>query len=56
MQQFIAAYEEFRDAEQKLPVTLEIIYGHAWKIPEQSDSEVIIPVSEIRRSGVFFTE
>lgn len=56
MQQFIAAYEEFRDAEQKLPVTLEIIYGHAWKIPEQSDSEVIIPVSAIRRSGVFFTE
>lgn len=56
MEQFIAIYEEFRDAEQKLPVTFEVIYGHAWKIPEQSSSEVIVPVSEIRRSGIIFTD
>lgn len=56
MQQFIAVCEEFRDSDQKLPVTLEIIYGHAWKIPEQSGSEVIIPVSQIRNSRGFFTD
>jgi len=46
------AYEDFRDAEGKLPVTVEVIYGLAWsgqrpdtRLP---DGEFEIPVNELK--------
>ena len=40
----LSAYEKFR-TDGKLPVTFEVIYGHAWKPP--SRQSILTP--EIRR-------
>jgi malonyl-CoA O-methyltransferase len=48
---FIQSYEKFRNAEGLIPVTYEVIYGHAWGSEEmqksQKKSEVVIPVTAI---------
>lgn len=46
------AYEQFRDAEGKLPVTIEVIYGLAWSGqrragPRSADGEFEFPVGEL---------
>ena len=43
LQKMIKAYEQFR-VDRLVPVTHEIVYGHAW-VPEQknSDSAVVVP-------------
>ncbi len=53
--QVIATYETYRNADQVLPSTYEVIYGHAWS-PALSfgavmneQSEVHIPLSSIRK-------
>lgn len=44
------AYEQFRDAEGRLPATYEVIYGHAWGAQQRrSGSEVQVPVDVLRR-------
>jgi malonyl-CoA O-methyltransferase len=48
---FVQSYEKFRNAEGLIPVTYEIIYGHAWGGEEvqksQKKSEVVIPITAI---------
>lgn len=49
--QMVEYYEAYRQ-EGLLPATYEIIYGHAWRLPEAdsgSSKDVIIPVDQIRR-------
>ena len=55
LQQCAKAYESFRNEQGKLPVTYEIVYGHAF-VPAASDrahanaqGEVNIPLSAIRK-------
>lgn len=51
-QAFENAYQQYRTAEGKYPLTYEAIYGHAWKAPEavvQDPFETRILVSDIRR-------
>lgn len=48
------AYEQFRDAEQRLPVSCEIIYGQAWgrdpgATRPLADGEARVPLSAIGR-------
>lgn len=46
------AYKKFLTAENKLPVTCEIIYGHAWKLKKpvkNSTGEFAIPIAKIKR-------
>ena len=45
--QAASRYEQFRDADGRLPATLEVIYGHAWK-PQPPRSPKGKPVIEIR--------
>ncbi len=45
------AYEEFRDTEGKLPLSFEIVYGHACRLsPRSNNNDVIIPIDAIRRA------
>lgn len=49
---FTDAYEKFRNDEGLIPVTYEIIYGHAWgakKANSKQEAEIAIPVSSITR-------
>jgi malonyl-CoA O-methyltransferase len=51
LQKMIAAYEKLRDAEKGLPVTYEVVYGHALGqvAPQFSQDEVMISVEQIKR-------
>lgn len=52
-QRFVAAYETHRNAEGRLPLTYEVVYGLAWKpMSDRKDSsgEVRISIEKIRRS------
>ena len=43
-------YEQFRDAEQRLPATYEVIYGHAWGAEQRrAGAEVHVPVEVLKR-------
>lgn len=49
-----AAYEQFRRADGLLPVTCEVVYGHAWgplqnPTRPRSDGEAIFPLAQLRR-------
>lgn len=49
---FAMHYEKLRNAEGLLPVTYEVIYGHAFgaeKIPQEEKKEIRIPISAIKR-------
>ena len=58
LQRLRAACEPFRDAGGRLPVTCEVIYGHAW-VPEgvpvrsrrgaSGSGEVLVPISSLKR-------
>ena len=50
-----AALEKSRDAEGRLQITLEVIYGHAWKLREShgispEDGIVNFPLDRLRRN------
>ncbi len=51
----LKAYEQFRTADEKLPATYEVVYGHAWgneapaKQQQNDDGTVHIPISQLRR-------
>lgn len=52
-QQLVAAYEKLRNSAGLLPVTYEVVYGHAW-MSEHSPQRTVgnavqIPVSQIKR-------
>jgi len=43
-----AALEQQRDpAKGRIPLTVELIYGHAWRMAKRSSSEVAIAVDSI---------
>lgn len=45
-----AAYEQFRDADGRLPVSYEVVHGHAWAPQQrQIDGETRISVDALRR-------
>lgn len=48
------AYEQFRDADGRLPATYEVIYGHAWGTRQHqgSDGEVRISVDAVTRKSI----
>lgn len=55
LQGMVAAYEQFRDEDGRLPATFEVVYGHAW-VPEQprqtrdaDTGEVRVPLDSLRR-------
>lgn len=52
-QRFEKAYEAFRDGSGKLPVTFEVIYGHAWgnalPVSTQSGTETLVPITSLTR-------
>lgn len=52
-QTFLKNYEHYRNSDGKLPVTHEIIYGHAWgsvaATHDDHDGEVSIPIASIKR-------
>lgn len=49
-----AAYEKFRGADGLLPVTYEVVYGHAW-LPQagvsmqRDDGTAVFPIAQLRR-------
>ncbi|HRD66130.1 MAG TPA: malonyl-ACP O-methyltransferase BioC [Candidatus Competibacter sp.] len=50
-----AAYEQFRRADGLLPVTCEVVYGHAWGPLQnpprlRSDGAAIFPLTQLRRT------
>ncbi len=52
--QMLAAYEQFRRTDNTLPVTYEVIYGHAWggkpnQQQRRQDGAVTIPLSALKR-------
>jgi len=56
LQQLTAAYETFRNQDNLLPLSYEVIYGHAWKTdsrktgtgsPVQADGSIAIPLSTL---------
>ena len=54
LQAMIAAYEQFRDDDGRLPATFEVVFGHAW-VPEQpqqsrdpASGEVRVPLSTLK--------
>ena len=55
LQQMLSAYEQFRNSDNQLPATYEVVYGHAWGSdisPRQlhdDDGAVHIPLSQLRR-------
>lgn len=56
LNKLISAYENFRNQENFLPVTCEVVYGQAWGIDLSTlnkkgttSSEVIVPISAIKR-------
>ena len=59
LQQLISAYEAFRNQDNLLPASYEVIYGHAWKGVAQavttqrlSDGSISVPLSVLRdKSG-----
>jgi malonyl-CoA O-methyltransferase len=49
-----AAYERFRDADGRLPVSYEVVHGHAWRLAQapRADGpagETLVPVDALRR-------
>jgi malonyl-CoA O-methyltransferase len=48
------AYERFRGADGLLPVTYEVVYGHAW-LPQagismqREDGTAVFPIAQLRR-------
>lgn len=50
-QQFTKEYEKFRNAEGLLPLTYEVIYGHAWGTTKKAKDkgEISIPISAISK-------
>jgi malonyl-CoA O-methyltransferase len=55
LQGLIAAYESYRRADGQLPVTYEVIYGHAWAgdvIPTQSEVRVSLDTMRLRKPMV----
>ncbi len=55
LKKMLAAYEQFRDAGNTLPVTYEVIYGHAWGRPSETqqhmdDGTIQIPLSQLKRT------
>lgn len=55
LQGMIAAYEQFRDHDGRLPATFEVVYGHAWvpETPQQTrdtdSGEVGVPLNSLKR-------
>ncbi len=45
----LLGYEQFKK-EDYYPVTLELIFGHAWKVAQNNRDEFVISVDQIRRS------
>jgi len=50
-----AAYERFRRADGLLPVTCEVVYGHAWGPPQdrprsRGDGAAVFPLAHLRRT------
>lgn len=53
LEYLLRGLNEQRNAAQKIPLTYEVIYGHAWrgeKKSMQAGSEVFIPVEKIKRT------
>ncbi len=56
-QTFIKNYERYRTTADLLPVTFEVLYGHAWSHETTGSTtnnigEVLIPVSKIKRKHI----
>jgi len=44
-----AAYERFRDADGRLPVTYEVVHGHAWGASQRRvGGETRVPIDLLR--------
>lgn len=50
LQQLAAAYEQFRRTDGTLPVTYEVVYGHAWGNHLQIDGTVHVSLDQLRQS------
>lgn len=48
LQGLVQAYEIFRTTQGLLPATYEVVYGHAWGSEIKTDSEVSIPIKNIK--------
>ena len=54
IRQLMAAYEQFRDDDGRLPATYEVVYGHAWlanakEQKQEANAPVHIPLEQFRR-------
>lgn len=51
LQKILAAYQSYKNSENNLPITFEIIYGHAWsrEVIPMDATEIQIPVDSLRR-------
>lgn len=55
LQGMVAAYEQFRDSDNRLPATFEVVYGHAWvpetprQVHDAASGEVRVPLTSIKR-------
>jgi malonyl-CoA O-methyltransferase len=53
-QRFLHMYEQYRNEDNLIPATFEVVYGHAWNTIMQTEkvnaqNEVLIPVSKIQK-------
>lgn len=49
LQQLATAYEQFRRADGTLPVSYEVVYGHAWGNHLQADGTVHVSLDQLRQ-------
>ncbi len=47
-QKMLLQYEQFKK-EDYYPVTIELIFGHAWKVKQNRSDEFVISIDQIRR-------
>jgi len=54
LQKFCAAVEEYCDEDQRIPLTYEVIYGHAWVAPghhsNNNSNSVSVPFESLKMS------
>jgi malonyl-CoA O-methyltransferase len=45
---FRDALETFRNEERRIPLTYEVVYGHAWVVPEPGAATVSVSLKSLR--------
>ncbi len=48
--ELIRAFDSFKKESPKMKLTLEVVYGHAWKVPKKEPGITLIPADQILKT------